>query len=228
MRFALILAILFREIDQRIFQPSYFLSESNNLREALEDLADGNGEKEAFCRRVFVSIDPSAEKNTLQAAIQAVVQKMLYHAGGLFSGAQHDDFCTKIKIIVENAAEFWLPVQRSQLKFETNFEPFDPKDNDWDRFSFAGEDTKSGGQDLQGIFVLNLFPHISLVEDGGHDPLTKIIQLRSSQELYLAAHHEATQIANPAASKRYATRSRRQSTAAPNGRPFLGGNSVKS
>ncbi|OQE28797.1 hypothetical protein PENSTE_c003G03719 [Penicillium steckii] len=194
-RFALILAVLFMEINQRIFRPSYLLSESNVLREALEDLADGNSEKESFCRRLLVSIDPDAEQKALQAEISAVVQKMLSYAGGLFSRAQQDLFCSKIKTLVQIAAELWLSVQRSQTKFETDFEPFDPEDNDWDLFSFAGENTVSVAQDLQGIFVLNVFPCISLVEDGGHDPLTKIIQLRSSQKLYLEAYHEATQIA---------------------------------
>lgn len=227
MRFALILAVLFREINQQIFQPSYFLSESNKLREALEDLADGNGEKEEYCRRILVSLDPDAERDALQDKIQSVVQKILSYAGGLFTGAQYDLFCSKIKTIVQNAAELWLPVQRSQLKFETNIEPFGTEHNDWDPVFFAGEDRVPIAQDLQGIFMLNIFPCVSLVEDGGHDPLTKVIQLRSSQEMYLAAHHEATQIVNPTGSKRYSTRARRQSTASSNGKPFLGGNSAK-
>lgn len=223
----MILAVLFREIDQRIFQPSYYLSESNNLREALEHLAISNGEKEAFYRRVFLSIDPDAKYDNLNDEIQNVVQRMLSYAGGLFHGAQYDLFCSKIKKIVQNASEAWLPVQRAQQKFETEFEPFDPEDNEWDRFPSAGENKALGAQDLQGLYVLNVFPCLSLVEDGGHDPLTKIIQLRSSQELYLAAHHEATQIGAPVVTRRSSTRPRRQPTAVSNGKPFLGGSSAK-
>lgn len=54
-----------------------------------------------------------------------------------------------------------------------------------------------------------------------------IIQLRSSQELYLAAQNEATQTATPAITRRYSTRPRRKSTAGSNVKPFLGGNSIK-
>ncbi|KAJ6019980.1 hypothetical protein N7522_000055 [Penicillium canescens] len=223
-RFALILAVLFREINQRIFQPSYFISEGNNLREALEHLAESNGEREAFCRRILLSIDPCAEHDILKAEIRAVVQRMSSYAGSLFPEAQHDLFCTKVKTIVQNAAEVWLPIQRSQKKFETDFEPFDPEDNEWDRFPSAGKTTTPVAQDLQGLYLLNVFPCISLVEDGDHDPLTKIIQLRSSQELYLAAQHEATQTSTSANTRRYSTRPRRQSTAGSNGKPFLGGN----
>ncbi|OQD61619.1 hypothetical protein PENPOL_c016G05337 [Penicillium polonicum] len=201
-RFALILAVLFREINQRIFQPSYFISEGSNLREALEHLAESNGEREAFCRRILLSIDPRAEHGTLKAEIRAVVQKMSSYAGSLFSEVQHELFCTKVKAIVQNAAEVWLPIQRSQKKFETDFEPFDPEDNEWDRFPSAGENTTPVAQDLHGLYLLNVFPCISLVEDGDHDPLTKIIQLRSSQELYLAAQHEATQIPISATTRR--------------------------
>ncbi|KGO41767.1 hypothetical protein PEX2_107620 [Penicillium expansum] len=223
-RFALILAVLFREIDRRIFKPSYFLSESNSLREALGHLAVKNSEKETFCRRILLSIDPHAEQVTLKAEIQAVVQRMSSYADGLFPEVQHDLFCTKIQSIVQNAVEFWLPTQRSQQKFETDFEElFDPDDKDRDLFPFAGENTTLVAQD-HGPYLLNVFPSISLVEDGYHNPLTKIIQLRSSQELYLAAQHEATQITSSVTTRRSHTRPRRKSTAASNGKPFLGGN----
>ena len=151
---------------------------------------------------------------------------MSSYTDGLFPEAQHDLFCTKIKSIVQNAAEFWLPTQRSQQKFETDFEePFDPDDNEWDRFPFAGENTTPVAQD-HGPYLLNVFPCISWVEDGDHNPLTKIIQLRSSQELYLAAQHEATQITTSATTRRHSAGPRRQSTARSNGKPFLGGNST--
>ena len=223
-RFALILAVLFREIDRRIFKPSYFLSEENRLREALGRLAKNNGAKEAFCRRILLSIDPRAEDESLKAEIHAVVQKMSSFVDGLFPEAQHELFCTKIKSIVQNAAEFWLPTQRSQHKFEIDFEPSDFDDNEWDRFPFAGENTTPVAQDIHGSYLLNIFPCITLVEDGEHDPLTKVIQLRGSQELYLKAQHEATQTANSAITRRL--RPRRQSTAGSNRMLFLGGNST--
>jgi hypothetical protein len=227
-RFALILAVLFREINQRIFQPCYFLSESNILRETLEHLAGSNGEKEAFCRRVLLSIDPDAERNALQAEIEAVVQRMLSYAGGLFSESQQDLFCTKIKQIVQIASEAWLPIQRSPQKFVTDFdESFDPDDSEWDRFSFAGKNTTPAAQDLQGLYILNIFPCISSLEDGDYDPLTKIIQLRSSQASYLAAQQEAAQIASCAPTRRSSNRPRRQSTAGSNGNHFLGGSLAK-
>lgn len=226
MRLALILSVLFREINRHIFQPSYSLS-GNNLREALEHLAGSNGEKEAFCRRLLLSIDPNAENEALQDEIRAVGQKMSSYAGGLFSDAQHDVFRAIIKRTAQNAAEFWFPIQRSRQKFEVYFEPFDHEDDEWDRFPPAGDNTELGAQELHGLFVLNIFPCISIVQDGDDDQLTKSIQLRSSQELYLAAQHEAAQIVASASSRRYATRTRKQSIAGPNGKPFLGANPTK-
>lgn len=221
------MAVLFREIDRRIFQPIYFLPGGSHLREALDHLAESNTEKEAFCRRVILSIDPSAENETLKAEIRAVVQRMSSYAGDLFSEAQHTLFCTKIKTIAQNAAEAWLPIQRSQQKFKTDFDPFDSDDSEWDLFPSAGENITPVVQELQGLYVLNVFPCVSLVEDENYDPLTNLIQLRSSQELYLAAQNEATQVANSAITRRSSTRPRRQSTAGSNGKSFLGGNSTK-
>lgn len=224
----MILAVLFREINQRIFQPSYFLSETNNLRETLEHLAVSNGEKEAFCRRVLLSIDSDAEHNALESEIGAIAQKMLSYAGRIFSESQQELFCTKIRQIVQTAAEAWLPIQRSRRKFETDFdESFDPDDSEWDRFPFAGENTTPAAQDLQGLYILNIFPCISSLEDDDYDPLTKIIQLRSSQALYLAAQGEAAQIASCVSARRSSNRPRRQSTAGSNGNHFLGGSSAK-
>lgn len=227
-RFALILAVLFREINQRIFQPSYFLAESNNLRQTLEHLAGSNGEKEALCRRVLLSIDQDAERNALKVEIGAVVQRMLSYAGSLFPESQRNIFCIKIEKIVQIAAEAWLPIQRSRQKFTTDFdESFDPDDSEWDRFPFAGENTTPAAQDLQGLYILNIFPCISSLEDGDYDPLTRIIQLRSSQASYLAAQQEAAQIASGAPTRRSSNRPRRQSTTGPNGSNFLGGNLAK-
>lgn len=225
-RFALILAVLFREINQRIFQPSYFLSETNSLRETLEHLAVSNDEKELLCRRVLLSINPDAERNALASEIGAIAQKLLSYAGGLLTVSQQELFCTKIKKIVQSAAEVWLPIQRSRQKFVTDFDQsFDPDDTEWDRFPLAGENTTPAAQELQGLYILNIFPCISSLEDDGYDPLTKIIQLRSSQALYLAAQQEAAQIASSI--RRSSNRPRRQSTAGSNGNHFLGGSSAK-
>ncbi|KAJ6007485.1 hypothetical protein N7540_011461 [Penicillium herquei] len=201
---------------------------SNNLRQTLEHLAGSNSEKEALCRRMLLSIDPDAERNALKAEIGAVAQRMLSYAGGLFVESQRDNFCTKIEKIVQTAAEAWLPIQRSRQKFMTDFdESFDPDDSEWDRFPFAGENTTPAAQDLQGLYILNIFPCISSLEDGDYDPLTRIIQLRSSQASYLAAQQEAAQIASGVPNRRSSNRPRRQSTAGPNGNHFLGGNSAK-
>ncbi|KAJ5404012.1 hypothetical protein N7509_003883 [Penicillium cosmopolitanum] len=219
--------IIEQDVPENILKPSYFLSEGNNLRETLEDLAGSNGEKEAFFRRMLLSINPDAERNALNTEIRAVVQKMLSYAGGLFPESQLDLFCTKIKKIAQSAAEAWLPMQRSRQKFATDFEPFDPEYSEWDRFPFAGEDKKLVAPDLQGLYILNVFPCISWLEDDDYDPLTKVIQLRSSQTLYLAAQQEAAQIASCVPARRSSNRPRRQSTAGSNGNHFLGGSSAK-
>lgn len=177
---------------------------------------------------MLLSIDPDSERNALKAEVRAVVQRMSSYADGLFSESQHDLFCTKIKRIVEIGSEAWLPIQRSRQKFATDFEEyFDPDDSEWDHFRFAGECTTPAAQNLQSLHILNIFPCISSLEDGDYDPLTKIIQLRSSQASYLAAQHEATQIASCTSTRRSSNRPRRQSTAGSNDNHFLGGNSAK-
>jgi hypothetical protein len=137
-------------------------------------------------------------------------------------------FVLRLKNIVQTAAEAWLPIQRSRQKFMTHFdESFDPDDSEWDRFPFTGENTTPVAQDLQGLYILNIFPCILSLEGGDYDPLTRIIQLRSSQASYQAAQQQAAQIASSAPTRRSSNRPRRQSTAGSNGNHFSGGNSAK-
>jgi hypothetical protein len=77
------------------------------------------------------------------------------------------------------------------------------------------------------VNILTVFPCISLVKDGNRDPLTQLIQLRSSQKLFMAAEHEASQMTTSfVVPGRSSTRSRRKSIAhnidRPDGASFLG------
>ncbi|KAJ5819465.1 hypothetical protein N7474_005056 [Penicillium riverlandense] len=141
MRFAMTLAVLSREIDRHIFRPMYILPGDAQIRDILSHLAERNSEKEAFCRRVLLSIDPDAENEITQSEIRAVVRSMSSYVWGLLSETQHDSFCTSIERIVQNAVEVCIPIQHAQQKYETDFELSDLEDDEWRHFNFPNDYT---------------------------------------------------------------------------------------
>ncbi|KAJ5659849.1 hypothetical protein N7507_006300 [Penicillium longicatenatum] len=232
MRLAMILAILSREICKNIFQPNYILPEDSAIHGILSRLAENNTEKESFYRRVLLSIDENAGEKILQTRIQTVVRNMSSLLWELLSETQHDSIRTSIERIVQKAAEFWLPIQRAQQRYETEFDLIDLEDDDWESFCFPGDNTIPARQHqvVQDVNILTVFPCISLVKDGDRDPLTHLTQLRSTQMLFIAAEYEARQMSTSfVVPRRSSTRSRRksiaQNTDQPNGGSFLEGRS---
>jgi hypothetical protein len=232
MRLAMTLAILSREICQHIFQPNYILPEDSELHRILSHLAENDTEKEGFCRRLLLSIDQNAEESILQARIQTVIRNVSSYLWTLLSDTQHDAIRISIGKVVQRAAEFWLPIQRAQQRYETAFDLVDFVDEDWKPFHFPGDDAIPNRHDqvVRDVNILTVFPCISLVNGGDRDPLTQIVQLRSTQKLSIEAEYEASQTSF-VVPRRSSTRSRRksiaQNTDRPNGASFLEGKSPK-
>ncbi|KAJ5046191.1 hypothetical protein NUH16_003016 [Penicillium rubens] len=232
MRLAMTMAFLSRELCKYIFQPNYLFPDDSEIRGVLSHLAENNTEKESFCRRVLLSIDHSAEEKIRQTRIQTVIRNVSSYLWALLSQTQHDSIRISIEKIVQKAAGFWLPIQRAQQRYETEFELADFEIADCEPFHFPGDSALPDRQDqgARDMNVLTVFPCITLVKDGDRDPLTHLIQLRSSQKLFVAAEHEASQMTTSfVVPRRSSTRSRRKSIAhntdRPNGASFLGGKS---
>jgi hypothetical protein len=232
MRLAMTMAILSRELCKYIFQPNYLLPDDSEIQGVFSHLAENNTEKESFCRRVLLSVDDNAEDRNRQTRIQTVVRNVSSYLWAFLSETQYDSIRINIEKIVQKAAELWLLIQRAPQRYETDFELVDFDIDDYKPFHFPGDSALPDKQDqgARDVNVLTVFPCITLVKDGGRDPLSHLIQLRSSQKLFIAAEHEASQmITSVVVPRRSATRSRRKSispkTDRPNGTSFLGGKS---
>src|SRR5258708_4230115 len=76
MRFAVFLAILARELDEHIFQPSYLSTEDNSIREVLVGLAMTEPKRESFCRALLLSLDPEGQAMNLDERKKTVVRNV--------------------------------------------------------------------------------------------------------------------------------------------------------
>jgi hypothetical protein len=184
MRLAVILAILAREIDKHIFQPTYILSEGSVTRELLTDLAMKNSKKESFCRAVLLSIDPDTQARNLGDRTKQVVENVASHLAGLLSETQHNEICRSLEEVVKNAAEVWKTIQHARERYETDFDPLEWGDTEYDPFPFAGDANAAGvraanGDDDENLLIV--FPRICRVQNNERYPRNYATSLRRSQ-----------------------------------------------
>ncbi|KAJ6140894.1 hypothetical protein N7497_011787 [Penicillium chrysogenum] len=233
MRLAVMLGILSREIDNEIFQPSYFPSETGNFRMSLNKLAKSDNEKERFYRSVLLSIDRDGQETELQSRAKSVVQNVSHYLYELLSTAQYGELKERIKNVVDRAIEVWRPIQNSTKRYETEFDPVDWAHDEDSLFQFpvGGEDTI--GAEHQDDHLCVIFPGLFSLERDDALILTSVVPLMSSQRLYVAANQELREEVRGQSSPttKQPSRKRQNSVAKAqsqsNGIGFLGGHSLR-
>ncbi|EFR04885.1 hypothetical protein MGYG_07886 [Nannizzia gypsea CBS 118893] len=219
MRLVLTLAILAREIDRQIFQPTYIFPEDNQLREILVDLAATDSEKELFSRRLLLSINPEAQAEAGRSRIQAVVRNTSQCFFKLLSESKYEEFRRCIEKVAQRAADFWQPIQRAKSKYEPDFEPTESGDPEWKPFVFPGgpengpapaESRPSDGGQAEEL--LTVFPCISAIENNVCYPLNTVTQVWKPLPQCAAAEQELAQRpTKPTVGRMASNRERRRS-----------------
>ncbi|KAJ5578817.1 hypothetical protein N7450_007684 [Penicillium hetheringtonii] len=193
MRFAIILAILAREIDKYIFQPTYIGGEDCPSRPLLANLAAANTEKEAVCRSILFSLQPESKSKSCQWRIQRIVQNVSSYIYALLSEEQNSRFCESLEKVVQKAVEVWYPIQHSRRKYESGFEA--DNDDELIPFVFPGlesVDTPSSvNPQRQHSLIIN--PHIYAIEENKKILFTPTWLLSNMDPQWVAAEREMDQ-----------------------------------
>ncbi|KAJ5691466.1 hypothetical protein N7488_012201 [Penicillium malachiteum] len=225
MRLAVILAILSREIDKTIFQPSYFPSETGHFRASLSKLVKNDPEKEHFYRSVLLSIDRDGQETELESRAKTVVRNVSHYLFGLLSTVQYDGLKGKLEKIVDNAIKVWRPIQHATKKYETDFDPEEWNHKDDALFQFPVGTPDQNGSEQPDHHLLVIFPGLNSLEpDSFIEVLTPVIPLMSSQNLCAAATQELKEeVRGPSSPVNKQSKTRRKgSIAQSNAPPFLG------
>lgn len=212
MRLAVILAILAREIDKHIFQPTYILSEDSWIREVLANLALKNAKKESFCRSLLLSIEPESQTKLLEGRIQAVVRNVAVYFLGLLSDAQYQEFHRSLEKVTRRAADIWIKIQRAQAKYEPDFEPRLYGDHEWTPFLSPddGPAVDQNADDAGEEALLTVFPRISQLENNRRDPCNYVIELRRSMPMCMNAGRELVLPSTPTLGRMTSNRQRQR------------------
>lgn len=224
MRLAIFLAILAREVDKHIFQPTYIVPEDAGIREVLANLAASDNEKESFYRSILLSINPDAQNAALQSRIQTVIKNASSCLCGMLPDDHLDQLRASVKKIVERAVDVWHPLQRSLQRYEPDFEPLPWGDDEWTSLDFPeGNVGSETSPDMLDESLLTVFPRLTVVEKENRFPLTYVVQVRRSQPQCMTAGREVSSVpTSPIIGRVASNRSRRKSIASSNGGPTNG------
>jgi hypothetical protein len=185
LRFTVTLALLAREINKYIFQPTYILSEGSHIRELLVDMAKKNSKRESFCRGMLLSTNPDAETKNLQGKIKKVVENVASYYNGLLPDTQLQEFRQSLTAVVQKAAEFWKTVRYTEKKYEPDFDPIEGDDFDWEPLPLyddgdLGNDESAEDNPLDEDQLI-VFPRICWVYNNNPDPLYSwVVALKKS------------------------------------------------
>lgn len=214
MRTVVILAILAREIDTNLFQPTYILPEDSQIRQVLANLAANDNEKESFCRSLLLSIDPDSQAKYRDSRIQTVIRNTSTCLFDLLPETKHDELRLALKRIVQKAVDVWTPIQKTKRRYEPDFDPLQWEDDESVPFAFP-DDGEVESQAINGVVddnLLTVFPRISQVDGNGRSPCTFAVQVRRLQRPCLAAEQELIQEpSSPTIGRMSSARSRRKS-----------------
>lgn len=196
MRLAFTLAILAREIDKHILLPTYTTQPDDQFRKVLTNQAALDSEKESFCRSILLSMDPETQMRTCFVGTQNVVIAVSAYLDELLSEDQRLTFHKALNKVAQRAVDVWKPIQRMKRRYEPDFGPPTTHDahDECEAFVFPGlmDTTKGTSTKLknQKEVALAVFPRLSVIEDGMSTAYTALIQLKSSQDQWIAAKNE--------------------------------------
>ncbi len=193
-RLAIILAILAREIDRYIFQPTYIAGKDCPSRPLLANLAAANTEKEAFCRSILFSLDPESQSKSCQWRIRRIVQHVSSYTCALLSDEQNSQFCQSLEKVVQKAVEIWHPIQHAKKKYESGFDPAE-SDDELAAFVFPGLESVETPPNVspQPQHSLIIFPHIYAIEANKKILFTPTWLLSNMDPQWVAAEREMGQ-----------------------------------
>jgi hypothetical protein len=217
MRLAIILAILAREADREIFQPTYIVPQEAGIRDTLARLAASDKEKESFYRSMLLSMDQDGQEASLQSRIQVVVRNVSSCLYDMLSEEQFIALRASVEKIAERAVNVWRPLQRSLERYEPDFEPHKWGDDQWSLLQFpegSSAESEASPNVIEDCLLI-VFPRITVVEKGHRFPLTDVVQMRKTQPQCLAARRELADLpTSPVIGRVASNRTRRRSNAA--------------
>nr|POE65201.1 hypothetical protein CFP56_34868 [Quercus suber] len=188
MRSVAVVAIVVRAIDFHIFQPTYLLSPSSDLRGLTIRQAEQEPRKKAMLRAFFQAMLPQDQATAATRQVARMCDETMEDINGLLPTSMIPSFKEQLREIVEDICDIWQQVLRLEPVVEPTFVLQHYSDWLWEKLRFDTEQVTidEGARvpnDAQAEAQLVVFPRFCIVDEEGLDPVTHgVVILRSQTE----------------------------------------------
>jgi hypothetical protein len=141
MRIASITAIIARQFDAYLLQPTYLLDSENQLRDLLIEQALDECRKESAVRGLVQALLPKRQDSAGSTRVTQVCEQIMRTIQDLLPKNLQLSFQEQLEELAEEARDRWSVVLRSQTVIFPSFDLDD--DQDWRGTSFAWIQTKA-------------------------------------------------------------------------------------
>ncbi|KAF2723674.1 hypothetical protein K431DRAFT_344556 [Polychaeton citri CBS 116435] len=194
-RCAVILAIIFYEIDRLIFLPTY-LEEAEHLRPFLFSQARQDSHQEAFCRSALLSLSTIKQIRNGKERVDQLVSKFVDFVHGVYARGQDENLRGDFRKLVESAQTAWIAIRQLRPCYEPSMNPRHDRYDSWQTLSFQNGNSgvataSSNGDRTKSKAVLVVFPGLfvakqnnallSSKEESVPETVTRGIVFRESQ-----------------------------------------------
>ena len=131
MRLVAILTILAYKLEQAIFQPSYLLSERDELSKLISGLIHEDHSRDSHLQAVLLSVDPVRQKELGRERIEHVVKCIIGYIKPLLSGERQKSFNSKLKTVCNKICEQWMSLQELKERIVAFRDPSQAPLEDW-------------------------------------------------------------------------------------------------
>jgi hypothetical protein len=213
MRIASITAIIARQFDAYLLQPTYLLDSENQLRDLLIEQALDECRKESAVRGLVQALLPKRQDSAGSTRVTQVCEQIMRTIQDLLPKNLQLSFQEQLEELAEEARDRWSVVLRSQTVIFPSFDLDDDQDWAWNELcldpnqsTVAVKESQSQDDEAQDEPVLVVFPRLCTYHDGNEHPMSHGVVLMPAQ---IAAAKEEEYSYSRARLTRQGTRTRK-------------------
>ncbi|GAB7334911.1 hypothetical protein MBLNU13_g06796t2 [Cladosporium sp. NU13] len=188
MRIVSIIAILARQFDAYLLQPTYLLDSDNQLRDLLLDQALDEPRKESAVRGLVQALLPKRQDSTGSTRVAQVCDKIMHIIQDLLPKNLQLSFREQLEELAEEARDRWGDVLRSQTAIFPSFDLDDEQDWAWNELrldsnqsTVAVKEPQSQDEEAEDDPLLVVFPRLCTYHDGNEHPMSHGVVLTLAQ-----------------------------------------------
>lgn len=214
MRILSVVAIIARQFDTHLLQPTYLIGSQHQLRDLLTDQAFDESRKEAAVRGLIQALLPKRQDSVASDRVQIACSDIMRIVQDLLPANLRPSLKEQLEELAEEARDRWGDVLRSQTAIFPSFEAYIDEDWAWnelrldpDQSTVAVKEPQSQADRPEDQPLLVVFPRLCTNLDTKEHPLSHGVMVTQAQ---LAAAREEAQLFNSRARvAKQGTRTRR-------------------